>query len=395
MKKITLIILIAFTVPSQGQNKLLSSVNEYYNGSSWQNNWGYNYEYDGNNNLIAESYLNWVDGVWKIRDKVTYTYDANNKVTQEVGQEWNTTTNALESSYRDTYTYANGNFTGQIAEIWENSSWVNEWKIDLTYGGNNLPVSYLSYEWDGTNWIAEERGQLNYNPNNKLTEQLDEEWGNSQWEKSGKLLYDYNANHQMIYSRQGEWDDFNNLYKEIYRTDYELDGTGNRIRTINTNIENNYINKDEYTYDSFSLMSNFAHPFKDKNGLDYLSEDFPYVNKILAENHYNYDMATSTYNLSSRTTYNYNSSLVLSTEHPKMVNVGITVFPNPTISIVNLTNSNAVTIDKVVVFDVTGKIMLQQNQNTGQVNVEKLAEGLYILEAYSGKDKFTSKFVKK
>ena len=73
----------------------------------------------------------------------------------------------------------------------------------------------------------------------------------------------------------------------------------------------------------------------------------------------------------------------------------ITVFPNPTTSIVNLNFPNTVTIDKVAINDITGKIVLQQDQNTAQINVEKLATGLYIIEMFSGNEKFTSKFVKK
>ena len=395
MKKLYTIALMLFVITLQGQNKLLSSIQESYNGSSYQNYSGYNYEYDGNNNLITETYVEWVNGLWKIKEKVTYTYNANNKVVQELGQEWNATTNALENSYRDTFTYANGNFTGQVAEIWENSSWVNEWKIDLTFNGNNLPVSLLSHNWVGANWVADERGQFTYNSNNKLTEELYEEWENSQWVNSSKSLYAYNLNHQMVSSRNATWDDFNNLYKEFYRTDYVLDGAGNRSSETDTDVNNNNKWKDEYTYDSFSLMSNFAHPFKDKNGLDYLTEDFPHVNKILAINRYSYDEATGDYNLSGKATYNYNSALTLAVENPEIVKAGITIFPNPTASVINLDFSEAVTIDKVVVVDITGKTVLQQGANTTQVNVEKLAKGLYIIEAYSGKEKFTSKFVKK
>lgn len=395
MKKLYTIAMMLFVITLQGQNKLLSSIQESYNGSSYQNYSGYNYEYDGNNNLITETYVEWVNGLWKIKEKVTYTYNANNKVVQELGQEWNATTNALENSYRDTFTYANGNFTGQVAEIWENSSWVNEWKIDLTFNGNNLPVSLLSYNWVGANWVADERGQFTYNSNNKLTEELYEEWENSQWVNSSKSLYAYNLNHQMVSSRNATWDDFNNLYKEFYRTDYVLDGAGNRISETNTDVNNNNKWKDEYTYDSFSLMSNFAHPFKDKNGLDYLTEDFPHVNKIIAINRYSYNVATGDYNLSGKATYNYNSALTLAVENPEIVKAGITIFPNPTTSVINLDFSEAVIIDKVVVVDITGKTVLQQGANATQVNVEKLAKGLYIIEAYSGKEKFTSKFVKK
>lgn len=75
-------------------------------------------------------------------------------------------------------------------------------------------------------------------------------------------------------------------------------------------------------------------------------------------------------------------------------NENIKMYPNPTSSILNLNFSNQKTIDKVVVVDISGKIVLQQNQNTSQINVEKLAKGLYIIEVYSQNGKFSSKFIK-
>ena len=71
------------------------------------------------------------------------------------------------------------------------------------------------------------------------------------------------------------------------------------------------------------------------------------------------------------------------------------VYPNPATSIVNLDFSTTLTIDKVIVVDVTGRVVLQQEGSATQINVEKLAAGLYVIEAYSGAEKFTSKFVKK
>lgn len=385
--------LVFFTIGSQGQNKLLSSITQNYNGSSYENSYAYNYEYDGNNNLIAETTLIWDNGAWKISDKTTYAYNANNKVIQEVGQEWNATANALVNSYRDTYTYTSGYLTGQVAEIWENSNWVNEWKNDITYA-NNLPQSALFYNWVGSQWVVDSRETITYNGNNKISTSVSENWVGSQWTNSEKSLLAYDGNNKILNNRSAEWDDFNLLWKETYRVDYEVDLVGNRTSETSTDIATNLKFKLVGNYDTSSLMSSFAHPFKDKSGLDYLFEDFPFFNKILSTNRYFYDIPTSSYKESARTIYNYNNTINLSAEHPEMAKATITLFPNPTTSIVNLDVSNDVTIDKVVIVDVSGKIVLQQNENAEQINVEKLTGGVYILEAYSGKDKFTSKFVK-
>ena len=74
MKKTTLMMLILFTMTLQGQNKLLSSIEEYYDGSTWENIQGSNYEYDSHNNLIIQTYFSWnLD--WEISMKVNYTYN--------------------------------------------------------------------------------------------------------------------------------------------------------------------------------------------------------------------------------------------------------------------------------------------------------------------------------
>ena len=52
------------------------------------------------------------------------------------------------------------------------------------------------------------------------------------------------------------------------------------------------------------------------------------------------------------------------------------------------------TIDKIIIIDLTGKKVLQQTQSSNQVNVQNLAKGMYILHAFSGREKFTNKFVK-
>lgn len=73
----------------------------------------------------------------------------------------------------------------------------------------------------------------------------------------------------------------------------------------------------------------------------------------------------------------------------------IKLFPNPTTTILTVKSSTSVVFDKMIVTDLTVKTILVQTQNTNQINVEKLASGIYILQAYFGEEIFTGKFVKK
>lgn len=70
------------------------------------------------------------------------------------------------------------------------------------------------------------------------------------------------------------------------------------------------------------------------------------------------------------------------------------IFPNPAKNILQLQTTTNGSLDKITITDLTGKIFLTQTTNTAQINVEPLASGMYILEATSGENKFSSKFVK-
>jgi hypothetical protein len=70
------------------------------------------------------------------------------------------------------------------------------------------------------------------------------------------------------------------------------------------------------------------------------------------------------------------------------------VYPNPSTALVTIQITNNLSLDKIIISDLTGKIVMEQTQNSNQVNVEKLSAGMYILQAFSGTEKFQAKFIK-
>ena len=75
-------------------------------------------------------------------------------------------------------------------------------------------------------------------------------------------------------------------------------------------------------------------------------------------------------------------------------NEALVVYPNPTKAILTVQNNHQTPFEKIVITDLTGKIVLTQTTNTNQINVEPLASGMYLLEATSGGAHLVSKFVK-
>lgn len=400
MKKITLLMLVVLTITSQAQNKLLSSITQYTDSNGiFVDNYGSNYEYDSNNNLIAETsiYFNQSESKWEVSSKQIYTYNASNKVTEIIYQNWNSTTNKLENKDKTLNTYTNGNRTESIYQTWNTSSsiWENSEKQVLTFNSNNKPDTGLFYKWVNAQWSVDSRATVAYNTNNKLISVIEESWTNSQFVNSSKTLLSYNSNNQVITERRASWDDFNSIWTVNEQTSYVLDATGNRTSETYTNVSDNTQNrKTEYNYDTSSLMTGFSNPFKNKDGLDYLFQDYPFVNKVLSYNDFTYNTSLQTYYNNSKTTYNYNSAIVLANEKFDTENATISVYPNPTKNQINFQFPNNQMAESIIILDITGKIMLTQSNSSNQVDVSQLSNGMYIIKANSEGKIFTNKFIK-
>ncbi|MBG6110559.1 hypothetical protein IWX84_001438 [Flavobacterium sp. CG_9.10] len=72
----------------------------------------------------------------------------------------------------------------------------------------------------------------------------------------------------------------------------------------------------------------------------------------------------------------------------------INVYPNPTSHNLNIQLPDNIIIDKIIITDLTGKIVKEQTQSTNNINVETLATGEFIIQVRSGINIFQSKFIK-
>jgi len=88
------------------------------------------------------------------------------------------------------------------------------------------------------------------------------------------------------------------------------------------------------------------------------------------------------------------SNQLLKTEDHAM-KLQVKLYPNPATNTLHLQTATNSSLDKITITDLTGKVILTQTNNTTQINVELLASGMYIIEAVSGTEKFTIKFIKK
>jgi uncharacterized delta-60 repeat protein len=70
------------------------------------------------------------------------------------------------------------------------------------------------------------------------------------------------------------------------------------------------------------------------------------------------------------------------------------IYPNPVTNMLQIQTPNNVIISSSRILDISGKLIFEQKTNSNSINTEILTKGFYILEVFSGKDKFTCKFIK-
>lgn len=68
------------------------------------------------------------------------------------------------------------------------------------------------------------------------------------------------------------------------------------------------------------------------------------------------------------------------------------IYPNPSKKEIQLKYKTK--IDKIIISDLSGKVILIQTQNTDKIEIEQLSNGMYIVEVFSGEEKFNRKFIK-
>ena len=73
---------------------------------------------------------------------------------------------------------------------------------------------------------------------------------------------------------------------------------------------------------------------------------------------------------------------------------GLGIYPNPVNDILFIKNTDNLSIDRISVFDFSGKPILTVYENFNQINVDLLADGIYVLQISSGSKNFMKKIIK-
>lgn len=387
MKKITLILFVFCGLITSAQNKLTSSLSESYDGTAWTNSSKSTFMYDSNNNLTLETGYYWNSTLqdWEKSFEDSYSYNANNKVTNYSYVSYSNGTTQISYQYRTKYTYNNdGNVIQILDEEYENNSWLNDYKIDLTYS-NGKVTGGLSYEWNGSIWVFDEDSSettINYNSDGTISAFINKAWNGSAWVDDSRTIYTYDANKRVVLEDSQTWN--GSVWVSDYKLENTFDANGNIVVEKESYLENGVFvvaSNETITFDLNEQMSAYAHPFKDKSGLDFLAISNGIVNKIVSR-------ISSDNNF--RTTYLYNGATASVKD---VLLTDFKTYPNPVKDFLTIDNSNFV-IKSLSLYNVLGKKVLSTTQN--QLDFKNLNKGVYVLKIETDKGKIgTTKIVKK
>lgn len=384
MKKITFLLFTFLSLSLVSQIELTSSLTESYNGNTWENGYKTEYSYSVNGNVTEVNDLFWDSSIWKTDNKTFYTYNADNKVTVELNQNFDSDTSLISDEYRANFTYSsNGDLIEILEQDFNGSTWDNFYKTDFTYTNNRVSGG-LSYEWNGANWVFDEvssKIDINYNTNGTISSFTFEEWDGANWAAGIRLILTYNSEDKLSLTDSQYWD--GTAWTSLYKVANTYDTNGNLVAEKESYLVNGIfvdVTEETATFNTSELMSSFIHPFKDKTGIDFLTEPNGIVNKIL----------TRSSGDSNRTTYNYSEATA---SNKDFNSIPFIVYPNPASSFLKVDDSSF-SLENMQIFNLVGQKLLSTTKN--QLNIERLINGVYLLKVQNiNGDIVTKRFVKK
>ena len=72
----------------------------------------------------------------------------------------------------------------------------------------------------------------------------------------------------------------------------------------------------------------------------------------------------------------------------------ITIYPNPSNGIINIKNPENISFDRIVLYDLYGKAVLESTGTISQINIENLSSGFYFIQFTIQGKQFQKKFAK-
>ena len=378
----------------------------------------YNYIYDNNNLQIEYTQFKWENESWVGVRKSEFEY-INGVISQSIYSDWENGLWVNEYKYvREYDTNVSDRLLSQEQLKWSNDTWIENVKSEYQYdtNGNEILYQYFTYSENTQSYQLYNKWEKTYNENNEKIEEVVYVGCLNSCYKNQKREYNYdngNLINYKIYDRHNggwvlktedekEYDDNGNMTKNLRKVVvnevlvpeelnlYRYDSYGNLIlrdRTAYSTTTNTirYTQFWEWEYDQNFLLSYSI-------DLDWLigdNESYEYKTEYTTQSETETDLVrvgiTSEYDSVSdewntltdeqfKSYYNYVKLSSLSNISSQLNDV--TIYPNPTTSIVTLQGGKQYDIE---VYDMAGNKVMALIGNT--IDMSHLSSATYIVKA--------------
>ena len=361
----------------QSQNHLSHTIYEEYDSftDKYTEALKQDYKYEaGRLKMIAYFYKDGADWIESVRNEYKYNGDGN--VIEETFSTKVTGTSNWLYQRRNITNYTGTRVTDSESSVWRNGAWEKEDRTVFNYVGNIIKT-YDGYEWENMAWKMDSKGVLDYE-GNKIKTVTVEEFENGVWALHDRDTYERGGSPRIKDYISEDWNGTDWIKDE--RINYE-DTSGNRdiMTTYESQDGITWEPEDRivYTYDYAELMSNYINPFSaDAFSISLGLSDVPHYNKVLSNIEYEYD--DSDWEISGRTTYYYSDVMGLN----DFSNTDfLTVYPSPVKNTLHIKLKDDIRADASL-FDINGRLVFEQKLQAvnSSLNIEHLNSGLYILK---------------
>ncbi len=221
------------------------------------------YVYDTKGNTTITTFYDWDSDTqtWQNESKIETFYDANNNITSKLEYQWHSSQQWTEIIMSE-YTY---NLEGQlilfIRYLKNNDIWVTIRKIEYEYDNMGNQILIAEYDtWDEATqqWIGYNKKEFTFDSNNNRTIRIEYDWDtdNQQWQPKEKINSDFgelavgdlimppyfhsvfayfNFSNNQIYEEVYDWDESNQTWTLIRKSDYHYSSVITTVENINAN----------------------------------------------------------------------------------------------------------------------------------------------------------------
>jgi hypothetical protein len=256
-----------------GNGYKTDSLTQYWDSTTWVNDWRTLFNYDANNHDTLAYYQTWdstkwigsietfyhytnnkidtvtaVDtsylGGWVNNTKKSFAYNSSTGyITDEVIQYWNLTNNSWSSFYNVQFQYYYDSFNNDTAWVIQDydtvgaGSWVNAYKVVYTYDTHHNPITEVDLVWNTTVLDTETKFKTLYkydaNSNDTSSIELQYNYNTLVWDTVETNSYTYNSYNQVTYHKS-----FNvNLFVPYSEIKYYYSDTATGVKQLPVNSE--------------------------------------------------------------------------------------------------------------------------------------------------------------